>query len=233
MGKTRRFGIFFSLPFLLCGCAFNLGKFEKADSYATYYASFGAVRALYDGGSETYDIKNSLFNATTVNSMAWKEGDPVVTEHEYLYFILPIAAELTISEIAMYIRSPERGGVSLSLFHYPSGVVAPSKIKYRSSPDEEDVLDEHGDPTGEKVPIVYDDPSATSSLATLDFVVSANTWKDFGFHSFNQPGFDDHRLHVNDGDELYLRVENNSGFHRDDMKALRCTFINLLIRAEE
>jgi hypothetical protein len=46
-----------------------------------------------------------------------------------------------------------------------------------------------------------------------------------------QPGHYDGKLYTDFGGALYIRVENNSGWRKDELQPVSFTFINLLVRA--
>ena len=206
---------------LLSSCSFDLGTFEKDDDYESYYEAFGDVKALYDGGDESYDIEDSLFNDKTVDSFTWDDDDDEVISKQYLYLILPIETDLQIESLALFLKADIKTTVEVSAFYYAPDALVPEKIKYLSSPDEEE--------GGEL--IYYDDPKKEDASSSTSFEVEKDVWTDFGLANFKQYGFDDGYLHTAEDGLLYIRIENNSGFNRDTMQAVSYSFINLLVRA--
>ena len=210
---------------LLSACSFNLGNFEKDDNYESYYEAFGPVRAIYDRGDDygitnSYNIKDSLFNDYTVNSLDWEDDDDKVEDRQYVYLVIEFLEALKIQTIALYIKSEATGVVDVSSFYYPSEDDAPDKIRYLSSPSTD-----HG------TPIHYDDLPASESIASNHFSANENKWKDFSLTNFQQGAYEDKCLHTNKGGLLYIRIENNSGLNIPAMTPISFTFLNLLIRA--
>ena len=218
------------LPALaLCSCGIDLGVFEKGDGYADYYASFGDMKGLYDGGDESYDIQKSIFNAKTVQNMSWEDEDDAVKEEEYVYVILPFETGLSLDTIALYIKSPVSVKAEISAFYFIDEEEAPQKIKYLTSPDTEPVYDDDGNQVGEKE-IEYDDPLVENSLVSGGISLVKEEWTSFVLSNFHQQGYEDGNLHTGDGGLLYIRMENNSGWNKDRLDPVKFTFINLIIR---
>lgn len=214
----------------LSACAVDLGVFEKSDGYESYYDSFGDMKCLYDGGDHTYDIKDSLFNNTTVNSMSWDDDDDRVREEEYVYLILPFKTELKIESLALYFYGEENATMEVSFFYFENEDAAPKSIRYLTSPAPEPVYDEDGNPTGEEDPS-YDDPAVETAVLTATVSLTSKNWSSIVFGNFQQEGYEDAYLHTADDGLLYLRVENNSGWNVDRLDPVSYSFINLLIRA--
>ena len=89
MAFKKKLSTMLALAAMAClsACAVDLGEFEKGDGYKSLYDSLGDVDALYDGGKETYDVEESLFNAKTVQEFKWEKEEYEVKQHQYLYII--------------------------------------------------------------------------------------------------------------------------------------------------
>lgn len=224
--KKRLLGLLLVPSLLLSACSFNLGTFEKDDGYANYYEAFAPLRALSDSGEDSgiedvYNIRDSLFNDTTVNKLTWEKDEYKVSEKQYLYLIVTFQEELKIESMSFFFKSQEESDVHISSFYYLNDDLAPKKIKYRSSPSEEK--------GGE--PIVYDDPPEADSNVSTRLELNENNWKSFTLSKFKQVGYEDGLLHTAKGGVFYIRIENNSGFHSFDMTPVSFTFLNFLVRA--
>ena len=220
-----------SLALLLASCGASLGKFDEDQSYETYYASFGDVKGLFDGGSHEYDIEDSLFNETTLEEMKWDDDDDAVKEEEYLYLVLPFEDALTISSIALNVKTTTDVSLELSLFYFVDDLSIGTKFRYLTSPEKETIYDTDGNPIGEQV-VDYDEPPLDLAIQQGAMILAREEWSVFGFSDFNQRGFEDGYLHTLAGGSLYIRVENNSGWRKDELEPVSFTFINLLVRAE-
>ena len=211
---------------LLSACSFDLGTFEKNDSYASYYEAFAPLKTLTDSGEDsgiedTYNIQDSLLNDHTVNDLSWEKDDFKVAEKKYLYLIVKFQEELKIETLSLYIKSQEAASFSVSSFYYINDDLAPKKIKYLSSPSEK----EGGEP------IVYDDPPSTDSSSSVKIQIGANQWSSFTLSKFRQLDYDDGLLRTAKGGVLYIRIENNSGLNKTEMTPVSFTFLNFLVRA--
>ena len=215
--------------FCLSACGMNLGVFEKEDGYESYYAAFGDVKGLYDGGDHEYDINDSLFNSKTIEEFSWDDGDEVEKE-EYVYLILPFKEKLCIEDIAIYFYADIDANIEISVFYFQSESSAPQDIRYLTSPDPEPEYDEEGNIIDEG-PYVYDDPDVETSVLNFPYSLRAEQWCSFVMEGFHQEGYDDKYLHTGEDGLLYLRIENNSGWNKDRLKHFSFSFINLIIRA--
>ncbi len=231
--KKRFLFALFALAGSLCACTANLGVFEKSDGYQSYYDALGDVKCLYDGGSDTYDVTDSLFNEDTVQNFSWKDESDAVAEREYLYIILSFKEALKIQSLSLCVVTPSDATLRLSAFYLESSFSAPEKIRYRTSPVTETIYDDDGNPIGEQ-PIVYDDPPVAYSVLlgqTGTMKLEANKWLSFVLGDFQQRAQADQCLHVVEDSLLYLRIENNSGFNVDTLDPISFRFTNLMIRA--
>ena len=221
----------FLLTLALSSCAVNLGKFDTGDGYKSYYDSFGEVKGLYDGGQESYDIEESLFNDKTMKEFKWNDDADAVKEKQYLYLVLPFKASLKVETIAFYLKSPTNITAELSLFYFLGESGVPQKIKYLTSPETEPIYDDDGNIIGEE-PIEYDDdPTILKGMIAGKLELNANSWVSVGFGGFSQQGYDDSYLHTGKDGLLYIRVDNNSGWNVGKLEPVTFTFINLLVRA--
>ena len=235
--KKRVFSPILALSaLLLSACSFDLGNaYGSADNYDQYYASFGKLTSLYDGGSHEYDIEDSLFNNLTVNSFSWEKNEYKVVPEQYLYLILPLKAQLKITSIALYAYAEESAEMEVSAFYFlnKDDLDVPEKIKYLSpetSPDTEPIYDDDGNIIGEKE-IEYDDPPVEKSIIHDTAELPRQTWTSFVMSGFRQEGYEDNNLHTGQDGLLYLRIENNSGHNRDRLSPVTFSFTNLLIRS--
>lgn len=228
----RRFLSFLCLAAtLLSSCAVSLGGFEEeGGGYAKYYSSFGDVTGLYDGGSLSYDIEDSLFNPYTVNSCTWEKKEYEVEKKEYVYLVLPFKTACVVDSIALYFYSDTEETIELSAFYFLSAELAPKKIKYLTSPDTEPIYDSEGQQIGEKE-IEYDDPPAETAAIRGSLTIPANSWTSCVMASFRQMGYEDEYIHGGEGGCFYLRVENNSGHNKSTMKPVAFSFTNLLVHS--
>lgn len=222
---------FLLTPFILTGCGPDLGVFEGEDD-DKYYECFYDVDALYDGGSHSYDVKDSLYNETTYNDLTWEDEDDEVKAEEYVYIIIPFKKELIIQAIVLFAYTEINVDLEINCFYFEDDYNVPTNIKYLTSPETETVIDPD---TGEEteVPIVYDDPSTDISMVTIKQTFFKEEWNSFAFGDFNQLGHFDGKLHTNKDGYLYIRFENNSGFHKADNNNVSFKFINLMVRAVE
>ena len=224
--KKHLLGLLLLPSLLLSACSFNLGVFEKDDNYASYYEAFAPLRCLSDSGedsgvTDTYNIRDSLFNDYTVNDLTWEKDEYKVTEKQYLYLIVTFQEELKVESMSFYFKSQDARDVQISSFYYLNDDLAPKKIKYLSSPT--------WDPDSQ--PIAYDDPPSTDSCASNRFQLVGDQWKSFTLSKFKQVGYEDGYLHTAIGGVLYIRIENNSGFNKLEMTPVSFTFLNFLVRA--
>lgn len=214
----------------LSACGPSLGIYDESSGYQKFYDAFSDMKALYDGGSKSYDLEDSLLNEKTINEFKWKDEDYEVKNQEYLYLILPVEADQNIEAIILFFKSPYSQTLQFSSFYFENEDAAPKKIKYLSSPDTEPEYDEDGNYIGEKE-IEYDDPPKEDSLASASLSLTKESWDSFVLGDFKQAGFEDGLLHAKDDGLIYLRIENNSGWNRDTLPPVTCSFINLMIRA--
>ena len=219
---------FFLTPFILTGCGPDLGVFEGEDN-EKYYDCFGDVKGLYDGGSHSYDIEDSLYNEKTYTDLTWEDEDDAVKSEEYVYIIIPFKEELLIQAVVLFAYTDINVDLEINCFYFESESDAPQNIKYLSSPETETVTNPD---TGEdeEVPIEYDDPPKEISMATVSESFYKEEWNSFALGNFRQMGFADGKLHAEDDGLLFIRIENNSGFNKT-MKSVRFKFINLMVRA--
>ena len=223
---------FLLTPFLLTSCGPDLGVFGEGEDVNVYYDSFGKVKGLYDGGSHSYDVEDSLYNSKTINEFTWEDDDDEVKKEQYLYIVLPFKEALTIQAIVLFVYVTENIDMEINCFYFENESYAPSNIKYLSSPDTETVENPETHEQ-EEVEIVYDDPPKEYSLATVEGSYYKEEWNNFVLGDFRQMGYVDGYLHAGIGGLLYIRIENNSGFNRDTMKSVSFSFINLMVRAIE
>jgi hypothetical protein len=218
----------------LASCAADLGKFDPEGDASDYYDSFGDVKGLFDGGSLTYDVEKSLYNETTLKEMTWEDEDDAVQEKEYLYLVLPFESALTIEAIVFNVYTPTNAHLEMNLFYFADpSLVDETNFKYLASPDTKTEYDEDGNPIGE-VPIPYDeyaDPPADIAVVSGETDIYGEEWSSIAFGDFMQPGHYDGKLYTDFGGALYIRVENNSGWRKDELQPVSFTFINLLVRA--
>jgi len=223
MRKSRTLIPICAFSLLLSACGFDMGVFGDKDEYKSYYETFGDLKGIVGKEEDySYDLKDSLFNSTTINKFSWEKDDYVVKEKPYVYLTLQVKKELKIEGIALYLKAPAASSIVLSTYYFPTSSSAPKqdKIKYKDSPDE----DEHGDP------IQYDDPSKDLSICNATISANAGEWIDFGLSSFHQEGYTDNYLHTAENSYIYVRIENNSGLNKE-MTSVSFSFINLIIRA--
>lgn len=218
------------MPLSISGCGPDLGTFGSDDSdLDAYYESFGKVKGLYDGGSNSYDIEESLYSGKTINKF---ESDKDVEQEQYLYVILPFKDRLRIDAIVLFAKADITVDVEINCFYYAEEPDSSQKIKYLTSPDTEIV--ENPDTHEEEVKeIKYWDPPKEESMCTVKTTFKKDEWVDFVLGGFKQLGYSDNYLHARDGGLLYLRLENNSGFNRETMRSVSWSFINLMVRASE
>ena len=220
-----------ALIFSLTACGADLGEFNSdEEDYSKFYESFGDLEGLYDGGSHSYDIEDSLFNEYTVVNLDWEDDDDKVASEEYVYIVIPIKKEVQIESFVLYMNSETEVDVSLSAYYFSSTATRPEKIRYRNSPDTEIIIViEDGHEVEKEVEIVYDDPIWNDRVGDATCYVTRD-WGSFMMERFTQPGYSDGLLHAEEDSYLYLMIENNSGLHRD-MQNLSFNFINFIVRA--
>ncbi len=221
----------FKLPLLLfsmslTACGMDLGTFSESDDLSVYYDAFGDLEGLYDGGDESYDFEDSLFNEYTLEKFEWEDSGDAVESQEYLYLIIPFKEDLTIETLAFFIYTDVNVAIELNFFYYAPDASRPSKIRYLTSPTEE-----YNDDTEQYEPIEYDDPDVSTSICTIKGNIVKEEWNSFACEGFNQPDYDDGCLHAQDDGYLYIRMENNSGFNTETMTHFSFKFINFIIRA--
>ena len=224
MKKKNRLLSISLFSILLTSCSFDLGVFEKeGDSYQSYYDTFGEVVGIVKEDEKyNYNVKNSLFNDTTVKSYSWEKSEYEVKEKDYVYISIPIKEVLKIESVALYVKSTNTINMEITSFYFPTSASIPQKIKFKDSPD----MSEDDPP----VPIQYDDPAKELSLCNETIPLTEGTWTYFILEDFAQEGYEDKYLHTAKNSYLYIRVENNSGLNKL-MPSVTFTFLNLLIRA--
>ena len=228
--RKRRALLTLLLAATCSSCGPSLGIYDESGGYEKLYDAFSDIKALYDGGSATYDFEDSLLNEKTINEFQWKDEDDEVKEKEYLYLTLPVEEDQNIEAIILFFKSPYSQTLEFSSFYFPNEDATPKKIKYLSSPDTEPEYDDDDNYIGEKE-IEYDDPPREVSLSGGSLSLTKEEWNSFAFGGFKQAGFEDGLLHAQKDGFIYLRIENNSGFNRDTLQAVKFSFINLMIRA--
>ena len=231
IARTKKY--LFSIVLILAlivfstGCATDLGTFSEDNDYEEYYESFGDVVGLFDGGELSYDVKDSLFNATAVTDLNWEDDDDAVQVKEYVYIVIPFEKEMTLESIALYVKADKDCRVYISAFYFQDDTVTPKKIKYLSSPDTETV---EVDGQQVEVEIEYDDPVKADRISSAEMSLTKDEWGSFILSNFTQLGQSDGNLHTQEDGLLYIRVENNSGFSVSTLPSCPITFINLLVR---
>lgn len=218
---------------LTLGSCFDLGEFEGGNGdYRSYYESFGDVVALFDGGMHTYDVEKSLFSDRSVENMGWDNEEDAVASEEYVYLILPFEQEMAIESIALFLQTESEADFSISAFYYETPWAAPSRVRYKSSPETEIVkeTDEHGNEVEKEVEIEYDDPAPDDSVAETYCTTKPQEWESFLLENFDQEGYRDGLLHTGQGGMLFIRFDNNSWLYFD-APSYPFRFINLLVRA--
>lgn len=215
----------FVLIFSLTACM-DLGSFNADDNYQEYYDSFGDVEGIFDGGSHSYDLEKSLFNAYSIEKLDWEDDDDRVAYEEYVYIVIPFEAALKIESVALFLNSEVATDLEISAFYFDGSATAPEKIKYKSSPDTEIII---VDEVETKVEIEYDDPDKSERIADA-LCYAKSDWGSFILENFSQPGYTDGYLHAGIDGLLYLRIENNSGLNKD-MQSCSFNFNGLLIRS--
>ena len=115
-------------PLALNGCGIDLGVFDGEDGYESLYESFGKVESLYDGGSHSYKIEDSLFNSHTVEEFKCEDEDDEVVEEEYLYLILPFKKQLKVESIVLFFYSEESVSFDISTFYFVSEDYVPKRL---------------------------------------------------------------------------------------------------------
>ena len=214
-----------ALIFSLTACV-DLGSFNADDDYQSYYDSFGAVEGIFDGGSHSYDLEKSLFNAYSIEKLNWEDDDDRVAYEEYVYIVIPFEAALKIESVALFLNSEVATDLEISAFYFDGAATAPKKIKYKSSPDAEiTIVDE----VETEVEIEYDDPDKSERISNA-LCYAKSDWGSFILEDFSQPGYTDGYLHAGIDGLLYLRIENNSGLNKE-MQSCSFNFNCLLIRA--
>ena len=204
----------------------DLGIFNAEDDYQSLYDSIGDVEGLFDGGSHSYDLKASLFNSYSLETLGWEDDDDKVASEEYVYIVIPFEAALRIESVALFMNSADPRELEISAFYFESSTLAPEKIKYKSSPDTEIVVIDEVETERE---IVYDDPAKNDRIAGA-FCYANGDWGSFVLDNFAQKGYMDGYLHTGIGGSLYLRIESNSGLNKE-MQNCSFNFNGLLIRA--
>ena len=224
-------GLSIVILFSLSAC-FDLGAFEDTPGHKDYYDTFGEVEALFDGGSHKYDVEDSLFNDYSVNELGWEDEDDKVDVEDYVYIVVPFECEKRVQSLALFVRAGKDVTLTVNAFYFVNDTLAPKKIKYKTSPDTEIIIekDENGNDVEREVPIEYDDPSETESIAYSEFSTVAGGWSSFMLQDFNQEGYTDGLLHTGQNGLLYIRINENSGQY-PERETCSFDFIDLLVRA--
>ena len=219
--KRRHLALSILPALLLTGC-FDLGTLNDEDQdFQKYYDTFNDVYGIFykEGASYdyiAYDLEDSLCNEDTINDFKWEDGKDV-KEKEYLYIVIQPKEAIKIEEIVIYFKSQVESNVSLSCFYYPTADAAPKDPRFRQS-----------DPEG-----TYDDPvDGTTSVLNYSVKLKENEWKGFMLENFVQGEHRDKCVHMDAYSELWIRINNNSGYY-EALTACNFTFIDLIMRAVE
>ena len=103
------------LLFSLTACL-DPGSFNADDDYQEYYDSFEDVEGIFDGGSHSYNLEKSLFNAYSVEKLNWEDDDDKVAYEEYVYIVIPFEAALRIESVALFLNSEVTADLEISAF---------------------------------------------------------------------------------------------------------------------
>lgn len=235
--KKPRVSRFF-LPLLLAlllavfpGC-FDLGMFEdgEEEGYADYYAAFGKVRTLSERGTHSYDIKDSLFNASTINDFTWEDAADAVASEPYTFIIIPCKRDMKIETLSLSLAA--EADVYLDVFLYVMDEASiPASVFFYDDDGKEEEEDEDDEEEEEEK------QNPEDSVLSPEDAACAVVWhaeKDkFStiFANLKQNGTG---LAVEDGQILLIYITNNTRYGFCQGKE-RCSFsfMNLLIRAVE
>lgn len=200
---------------------YDLGAFGdgEEEGYKDYYESFGSVEALYQDGSASYDIEDSLYNTTTINELKWDSSSDEVSEEEYAYIAIPVEVGMSIKSFSLFLKSNITTTLHIKVYVLTDGASIPSGFfRYDDDPDDDS----------------YDDPTDEFLVNTVTVSCTEGKWISFSC-SFGRKGTSNKSgYRVSDGDIILLRIDDNTGFGKAAGYP-RCAFrfINLMVCASE
>lgn len=178
-----------------------------------YYSAYGTVTANHTDGNDvlSYEIKDSLYNATTKNKMKWGDGDVEVQPKAYVYVAIPVKKDLLIDNLAIFfkadkfysLRNPEilddyreetklqSWSTTIGLYLLSDASQMPTSFKKFGQPFTEErqvtdnegkpVTDVNGDPVTEEVTIDYGDLDPATAIATVKTSFYKGSWNSVMF----------------------------------------------------
>lgn len=214
--------------FTMSGCFYDLGIFKDT---ADYYSYFGDVKLINQKSVNSYSFKDYFYNEQSVNDFAGS----IVDKDQYIYLILPVVKEFNLAEFALYLNSQTNAVVYYSLYvvdFIPTNIRKYTDPKSKQKTDDQGnvVLDKDGNPVMED--IEYDDLSENDSIYQGSATLVASKWKSFRAKLSTKQSAKEKTYHVNSGEYIIVKFENNSGLGADKgYEQISFSTTNLLIRA--
>ena len=244
--KLVSIGVAAIMAVTLVGC-FDLGDFSDD---ATYYATFGDVRLVYQNPNATekdietkdYSIEDYFYNKNTGENFVY--GNPKDEELDegkdipqlpYVYMAIPVEQDLNVDSMALYFNALQT--CSLEIFFYvvdelPNGGVF-TNVKLLGDPEYQQKLDEEGNPmTDENYEPIYEwieysDPDDSLMIASTTMRVKNGEWVSLVMNNWSSGKI----AQIDAGQYLLLRFVNNSGANTGGNPSVAFRVTNLLIRA--
>ena len=244
--KLISIGVVAIMAVTLVGC-FDLGDFSDD---ATYYATFGDVRLVYQNPNATekdietkdYSIEDYFYNKNTGENFVY--GNPKDEESDegkdipqlpYVYMAIPVKQDLSVDSMALYFNALQT--CSLEIFFYvvdelPNGGDF-TNVRLLGEPEYQQKLDENGHPMTDEnnQPILdkieYSDPDESLMVACTTTRVKNGEWVSLVMDNWNNGNI----AQINAGQYLLLRFVNNGGANAGGNPSVAFRVTNLLIRA--
>lgn len=220
---------------MLCffSSCYNLGNYKGGDGtdYGDYYDTFDDVVGIYPSVNSSnvieakeisYDIEDSLYNASINNAHNWDTDEYGLESHEYLYIDIPFLKEKKIDSLYLYVKSDKSVKIEIEAFYYGPSDSLPSPVKFYDSPES----DSNGT-------IEYKDPTSDKAISKSSVYANGATFNSFGmkFSSKDGDGKRQNYFKFEEDSHLYLKFLNNSGFYKNQYEKVSFYFIALLIHA--
>lgn len=213
--------------FFMSGC-YDLGIFKNDEEY---YSSFGDVKLINQKGMQTYSFKDYFYNEQSINNFA---GD-IVEKDEYIYLVLPVVKDFNLAEFSLYLQSDADSVMYYSLYivdFIPTNIRKYTDPKSTEKKDDDGnaIIGEDGNPVMED--IEYGDLLADDSVYQSSVTLEKNKWRSFTAKLSTKQSQNSSKYHVQNGQYIIVKFENNSGIGFDKgYNSLVFSITNLLIRA--